>query len=353
MKTNFSILLGGLALFASASAAHAVGTTGALFLRQEPTARMFSMGGAGAAVYDDAGAAYLNPGGLGFMCDHRLTLSTWQGLDEQSRNNFVSGIANAGRYGVFGLSFLNYTSGKEDINDLGGNTTSVELESDYAAGLGWGHKVWGENLSVGGQIKQVHSKLAEAYSAKATTLDFGALAKTDDGKFSAGAGVQNAIGSLTYISEASPLPRVVYGGAAARFALDNLGKVLLAVDAQKPRDDSMELRAGGEYSVSIVAVRLGGKRVSGSNSITVGGGLRYKGLNFDYAFEPAGDLAEPMHRFTLSFAFGGSCAKAGETAAAPAAPAQVAVPESAPAPAAAPTPAPSKNSSPLAKPPTP
>jgi hypothetical protein len=325
MKTKISILVFGLLILVP-PACRGAGTTSALFLRQEPTARVTGMGGASAALYDDAGALYLNPAGLGWASGHRLAVSAWRGVDEKSREAFVSDVYSLGRPGVVTLNYLYRSSGKEDIYDLGGDLSNVELAREYAVGAGWGHSLL-ENFSVGVQGKFLKSELAEAYDDTAVTVDAGVLARTNNGRFSAGAGIRNAVGELKYISDADPLPRVLYGGAAMKLPTGAKGSLVLAADVQQPKDEATpDLHAGLEYGISMVALRLGVKRVSKESSFTIGGGLNVKFLSVDYGFQAAGDLKQPVHKFTLNLKFDGLTG-GGETAEAPAA---MPAPETAP-----------------------
>jgi hypothetical protein len=301
---NRAVLLAGVVLFAAAAEGRCAAS--APLLRQDLTARMFSMGGVFAAIDDDPGAVSCNPGGLGFMRGHRLSLSTWEGLDQSSRYAFASGIVNAGWAGSFNANYASYNSGDEEVNELDGTARTVNLQRDHSIGLGWGHSI-GKMLSAGVQGKYISSKLVDAYSANTATLDAGLMARTPGGMVTVGAGVRNAVGSLKYISTADSLPRVFYGGAAVRMGLGPFGKLLAAADVQKTKDeDGVDLRGGVEYGMSYFAVRAGGKRVDGDAAVTVGGGVKFKWIGFDYGFEPAGSMAEPIHKFTLNLAFGAS-----------------------------------------------
>ncbi len=318
MKTKILILLVGIALAAPA-AGFGAGSSTALFLRQQTTARTTAMGGAGAALYDDAGAVYLNPAGLGFMEQDNVSLTSWRGLDGQSRETFLSGVYHAGKPGVFSLNYLSNETGEEQVFDLSGAESRVTLASEYALGAGWGRKVWGPDVSVGVQAKYVKSELVEAYSDKTLTFDAGVQARTRNGRFSFGAGVQNVGGGLKYLSENEDLPGVLYAGAAARFKT-GAGRLTAAADVQKPRDRAqLDQRLGLEYSlIDIVALRVGVKRVDKENSLTLGGGFLFNWLSFDYSYEPAGDrLNQQTHKFTVSLLFGGAAEPAAAAAAAP------------------------------------
>ena len=129
MKTKTLIVLFGMTLAAPA-AGYAAGTTAALFLRQETSARSSAMGGAAAALYEDAGGAYLNPAGLGFSEQNQVSLSAWKGLDGTSREAFLSGVYKAGALGAFSLNYLGNNTGDEEVFDLGGNSSQVTLADE-------------------------------------------------------------------------------------------------------------------------------------------------------------------------------------------------------------------------------
>lgn len=291
-------------VLAATAAGRCGGIAAAPFLRQEPTARVTAMGGASAALYDEAGALYRNPAGLGFAPGHHLGFSAWSGVDGKSREAFLSGVYDAGALGGFSLSYLRHASGKEDLYDIGGNLSSVELASEYAFGLGWGHS-FGRNLAAGAQAKFVRSELAEAYSDKTRTLDAGVLLRTNSGRFSLGAGVQNATGELKYVNEADPLPRVTYWGAALRLPSGGGKQLLLAADLRRQKGESSgDTGLGLEYAMNRLAVRLGVRRAGGQSAMTAGGGVRFKRFGFDYGFQAAGDLDQPVHKFAFNMFFG-------------------------------------------------
>jgi hypothetical protein len=87
------------------------GTTAAEFLREDPTACGFSMGGVYLPLINDAGAAYINPALLGHMTGHNVAVSEWKGLDGISQYGFAGVVLNAGKIGAFGLNYLSYDSG--------------------------------------------------------------------------------------------------------------------------------------------------------------------------------------------------------------------------------------------------
>lgn len=283
------------------------GTTAAEFLQEDPTARGFSMGGVYLPLINDGGAAYINPALLGHMTGHNVAVSEWKGLDGISQYGFAGIVLNAGKVGAFGLNYLSYDSGAEDVYDINGNLSKVVLQKDYAVSAGWGRNL-GENLFFGGQVKSVNSDLAEAYSANAITFDAGVMFKSLDDNLTIGAGVQNMSGQLKYQQEGDPLPRIIRGEAGYRFFIGH-DSVIMGVAVKKPDfQNALDGGAGIEYAPAAlpVAVRAGMRRDAGETAFAAGLGLKWKGISLDYGFQPAGALGEASQRLSLSVNFGPS-----------------------------------------------
>lgn len=300
-------LIAVLVLFALPSRGFSAGagTTAAEFLRQDPTARGFSMGGVYLPLVNDAGAAYVNPAALGHMTGHNVALSAWKGLDGLSQYGFAGIVLDAGKVGAFGINYLSYGSGSEEIYDLNGNLSKVVLQKDYAASAGWGRNL-GEHLFFGGRVKSVNSKLAETYSANAITFDAGMMLKSLDDKLTIGVGVDNLSGQLKYQEESDPLPRVIRGEIGYRFALGR-DSVIIGAAVKKPdAENTLDGGAGIEYAPAAmpVALRAGMRREAEEMTFTAGLGLNWKAVSLDYGFQPAGKLGEASQRISLSINFG-------------------------------------------------
>ncbi len=281
------------------------GTTSGLFLRQEPTARIFSMGGVYLPIINEPGAAYINPAILGHITGHHISLSMWKGLDAVSQYNFLGIVLNAGRVGAFGINYLSYDSGLEEMYDINGNLSKITLQKDYAISAGWGRNIT-ETLFIGGQVKSVNSELAQAYNANAMTFDMGAMFKSLDDRLTIGGGIQNINGELKYKNTGDPLPRTIRGGIGYRFAMGT-DNVIIGADVQKPIDeDSLSGGFGVEYGFAQLPVSLRGgiKRINDEMGFSAGMGTKWKGIEMDYGFQPAGNLGETTQRFTISFNFG-------------------------------------------------
>ena len=294
-----------LSLFSVRAFSGEAGTASALFLREDPTARGFSMGGAYLALVNSPGAAYVNPAALGHITGHQAELSLWRGLDGVSRYNYAGAALSAKKAGVFSVNYLSYGSGVEDVYDLDGNLTKVELQKDYAISAGWGKNL-GETFFAGGQIKSVSSKLAETYSASALTFDTGLMYKSLNDRLTLGAGARNMGGSLKYKSVSDPLPRAITLDAGYRRMLR--GNTFTAgLSLQRSLDSTtIDRGIGAEYCFAAIplAVRAGLRQVEGEFKASAGIGVSIKKVTFDYGFSGAGALAETAQRFSLRINFG-------------------------------------------------
>jgi len=302
-----SALFAVLALFFSSAVCHAggAGTTAAEFLRQDPMARGFALGGLYLPLGNDVAAAYINPAVLGHMTGHGVGVSAWRGLDGASQYGFAGLVLDAGRVGSFGINYLRYSSGSEDIYDLEGNLTKVVLQEDYAASVGWGRNI-GERLFFGLQAKSVNSRLAENYEANAITFNTGVMFKSLDDKFTLGAGVENFGGELKYLSEADPLPRALRGEIGYTFGLGRDTVMVAGGVKLTEAEGDLDGGAGIEYTPGAfpIALRAGMRREAEEMAFSAGLGLRWRSVGLDYGFQPVSRLGETAQRLSLSVNFG-------------------------------------------------
>ena len=307
MKRKSAALLPLVLAFPALSfAGGAVGQSG-LFLTEEPSARVSALGGVSLLAANDPGAMYLNPAMLGSMTGNvRIAASAWQDVAAAGTYSFGYAALKLGGLGALGFGYLGYGSGTDEIYDINGTQTgNVKLESDRAlsAALGLHLADW---LFIGGQVKSVMSKLAERYTANALTYDAGIMLKMSD-RFTIGAGVQNITGELKYKTVGDPLLRVIRAGAGYRLGMGK-SNAIIGVEAQKPADSDVNIGAGVEFNMAgLFSLRGGMKRAGGAEkeaSITAGAGIKLGGVGFDYAFQPAGNLGEPLHKATINVRFG-------------------------------------------------
>lgn len=292
------------------------GTHGATpfdFLFIDAGARPVALGGAYAALSQDANAMLYNPAGLGLIDEHHLTLM---------HNQYVQGITQ--EYGVFA-----YSIGKDDIwnarrfrgssdrashgwglmiNTLSfGKVQRTTLSNpdgaglgkfavqDWAAALGYGRRI-GRGLSLGLAVKGLYEKIDKS-AAFAPAADLGALYKFNRMPVSLGIAVQNLGPKFRYQVERVDLPLNVKAGLSYRPIAD----LILAADVNRPKKGSTTLHAGVEYTAfQRMMLRVGyNGRNEADSGITTGFGVLLPGASIDYAFVPFGDLGI-SHRISLS-----------------------------------------------------
>jgi hypothetical protein len=293
LAVTLTVVLGLALALASAGAAFAAdsddpsGTAAMIDIGM--SARALGMGGAHIAVADDASAVYYNPAGLAFVGGHNVT-SLYTSL-HGAAGYLALGYAqkNLGA----GLLRLN-ASGVEETDEFA-NVIGVFNTTDLTAIAGYGREIT-PNLSLGGAIKLYSQKLRDA-SGTGITGDVGALYKSEDGRFRAGAVARNLFGHVKYAGGATdPFDRSF--GVGAAFAPSD--KFLLAADVGLA--SGLTARVGAEYQLRNFAVRAGGVLSGGDVSITAGAGFAMQSFSVDYAYQTHKVLPD-SHRLSLSMSF--------------------------------------------------
>lgn len=307
------------ALAAPAAAAGAgKGTSAGAFLRLAPGARGAALGEALGGAADDAYAAWYNPAALGPL--ERVEAagaheSRFEGLaydalilavpilswtDSPRRSNAFGTVALS----VYGLS-------ANDIERRGLVETDAPSGrfalSDRAYALSYGWSVPGAGLSAGASAKFVDSALD---SARATALTFDAGLLWRGETLSLGAGGRNVGGKLRYVAVADPLPRSLYAGVGWRPRPD----WLLCAQLEQPAAEALALGFGAERrwtpSAALEAFLRGGYNTGradagGLAGASLGFGLGWRSLRFDFAWSPAGPLGDVL-KYSLLVRFGES-----------------------------------------------
>jgi len=295
-----------------AFAASPRGTSGAQFLEIEPGARPAGMGYAFSAIGDDANSVYYNPAGLASLKHIEAT-----GMEDQYFQGVNYDFATVAvplarfskntdaNYGVAAVSLYNLSVGGIQQRGLV-ETTSPQgtfTSQDYAYALSYAYDL-GKGLSLGASGKIIQSDL-DGYNASGEAFDAGALYRKD--KLSLAAGVRSLGPGYGFAGQADPLPRTWFLGTAYVILPGWTG----AFEGDFPRDADPAYSFGTEYSYQFTQKISGALRAGyasqntdagGFSGVTVGGGLGYGGVRFDFAFVPFGDLGnEYQYSLTAKF----------------------------------------------------
>jgi tetratricopeptide (TPR) repeat protein len=260
-------------------------------------ARAMGMGGAFAAVCDDGSAVYYNPAGLANLEYRELVLLN-SSLYENTGlmfGGFSYPVLGFGTVGIAGIRIgTDEVIFRDRLGELGSHNYS---EGQYW--LSYGVKVR-NYLSAGVNFKYLNQSLGD-FSSSTGSFDLAFLADYKK-KFFIGINAQDIIsGELEMGGSGEKIPFNLKGGVAFRHDFEKIG-LILALDGDKTRDAKTRFHFGGEFCYNeLIRLRGGFDRAE----ITIGAGLKYKLLTFDYAFRTNSDLGG-NHRLGISFRFGPS-----------------------------------------------
>lgn len=298
-------------LLVLASRAAASGTQGATafdFLSTDAAPRPAAMGGAYAAVADDADGMAYNPAGLAFLASSEASIAhadLYQGLTQDYLAVALHGEADqrsgAGRWlgegqGA-GLYLQTFDFGKVQRTTLASQSGSG-LGSfgvrDWELGAAYARRPW-DWLGAGVAVKYLREDIDNTV-AQTAAADLGVridLEKTISQPVALGAALQNLGPDPRYRVAREPLPATLRLGAAWR----PRAAFTFAADVVQVRSGSMSTRLGGEWrATENAALRLGwnGQNDAGPG-VSIGGAVSWKAVRFDYAFVPYGALGD-AHR---------------------------------------------------------
>jgi long-subunit fatty acid transport protein len=301
----------------------------------EPSARIAGMGNAGATVFDEVQAAYYNPAAIGHFSQTgvQFTHSPW--IADITYDFAALGLT-MGDFGNLYATVTSLNSGEIDVRTVEKPLGTGEryTVSDLSIGIGYGRQI-SERFSVGVQVSYLretiwHSGMS-AFSLNVGTLyrisddglhigasisNFGTRAKFDGTDlrvlFDQNPGKYGDNGSLAaeLFTEDYPLPIMFRVGIGMPLTVDDGNKLLVAVDAFHPSDNTESVSLGAEWSFqNTVMVRAGYQNLFMEDSetgLTLGAGLHYPmddfTLSFDYAWADQGRLSK-THRLTFGVLF--------------------------------------------------
>lgn len=255
-------------------------SAGAL-LRQPAGVRAASMGEAYTAADDDVLGIHYNPA-IGLK-GRQLALLYDRGALEDHSGAIAFGAPVS--FGRMAASVLYYDAGSIDLDNMMGNRSTVSAGKDYLGTVSLSVPVM-TSLSIGGNLKVLHSKLVEEFSGTAYLFDLGAAYKPTS-QLSFGFAAQNLGTGIKYAGISETLPKYVRGGAA--YTARRLAhRVVAAFDEVFSSEDSNpHSHVGLEYVyANLIALRVGYKTGYDLENISYGIGLKKDSATIDIGVVP-------------------------------------------------------------------
>ena len=302
MKRIFSF---GLLLAFYGGAFGAEQPTALFLLDAQPNVRLYSMGGVLSSL-SQTDAVY-NPWELGYTVIPSVSLAHWPGAVANSNYNFVSALVPYRKLGNFSLSYLNYGTGSETIEELDGTSRSIKLEDDKLISLGYGLPIT-QRLFAGAAVKSLSSALAEDYKANTMLADFGLVFRTLNDKHSVCIAMVNYGSGLKYYRTQEPVPTEFKAGYTNKIQPRAGQKIIWGLAYAKSQVAS-SYSIGAEYfpGIPFVSVRAGVNRGGDETKFMAGLGFNYNALDLDFGYNLTSskmETAQTPLRFALSWSFG-------------------------------------------------
>ena len=268
-------------------------------------ARQAGMGEMFTALSGDIHCQYYNPAGLADLASPVITSMYTSNIFENQEALIAGGlpVSWAGP-GALAFSLVNALGAKMEINHLDGTSENLISQNDYLATLGYAQQFF-PGFYVCANIKVLSSTLVEQYTATAVGVDLGIL--MHDAVLSGmniGAALQHVGSEIKYDNEGDAMPTTLRMGIAYQRVFQQEHGLRAGVDLLFPNDSDALQHIGVEYAwQSTLFLRAGYKLGYDLDTFTVGGGVNYQGIRFDYAFSgfTAGGNA---HRIGLGYSFG-------------------------------------------------
>jgi hypothetical protein len=327
-----STLVFGFALHDVAEAQSKRGQTTMKFLSAPLGARATGMGDAMTSVNDRSLSLFYNPANSAFqtsLFDVSMGNVSWI-ADIDYQYAAVTYAPKNGLYGVIGFSFMGVDYG--DIPETIRNNTELGYEvigsynpSAIAFGVSYARAITSQ-FSVGANLRYVDVNLANApiglqegavvrrqFDNQTYAVDFGVLFKTGFESLNFAMSLRNYSNEVTYLRDAQELPLTFRIGLSMNvFDLTSLNpdmhKLLVSVDANRPRDYYEQLMVGAEYGfMDRLFLRGGYVFPTDEQGVSMGVGVnlpfaRRYGVRADYSHTAFG-VFNSVNRLSVQLSF--------------------------------------------------
>lgn len=336
-KFAFLLLLAAWIIPAQSQEVTKVGTTAAKFLNIPVGARATAIGGAFAAIANDATAAYWNPGALSRLDQNELYFMHSNYFADINLE-YLSAVFPWEGFGTIGLSLTSLNMAEmlvTTVDDPEGLSGATFDAGSFAFGVSYSRSLT-DKFSIGATAKYISENIAKS-KATGMAIDIGTIFTTPFRDIRLGVSVSN-FGQKLRISgedllvqkdidpsingnnesvnanlstDRFDLPLTLRLGLAYDPIKTANNRFTVAVDALHPNDNSESLNAGAEWALLKERFFLrGGYRnlflENNENSYTAGFGLRYASqtvtFRMDYAYASLERL-QSIHQFGFSLLF--------------------------------------------------
>jgi hypothetical protein len=307
--------------------------TGMKFLSVSADPRAAGMASAMTAMEGGSSMLFYNPAGMArleTMTDVMLGQTRWI-ADIGYTFGSIAFRPLGGRYGVIGVSATVVDYGEmqatiRDNSEQGFIDLGTFSPQAWSFGLGYARAVT-DLFSVGGQVKYVKQDLGNSVmsvdgdggytygenEASTVAFDFGVLYNTGFRGLNFAMSARNFSREVTYQAESFELPLSLRIGVSMDLmnlypvGRPGMHSLVMAVDAETPRDYAEQLKIGGEYTfLNTLALRAGYVFPTDEEGFSLGAGVRqeFSGLRFgaDYAYTSFGVFTN-VHRFGIRLGF--------------------------------------------------
>jgi hypothetical protein len=291
-------------------------SSAAAFLKIQPSARNFALGGDNPALSFGSQAVGANPANMVIQPKPFEVTTTFASTIGGGEYGHLCGTWKEGSR-AFGLHVTSLRSATLEGRDMNGNVTTDFTGQDLSAGISYAEKV-NSHLRVGITGKAVKETIATEASNVVPALDAGASVAA--GKMLVSAGVSDLGGKLTFAGgQGSKLPTHYDLGAAYDF-----GEITAVAGAGKwVNEGTTYMDLGVEYRLGPIALRAGYRGDTGTNlaldsqksgnkalgGITGGIGIKRENWRVDYATGQSAAEYAWSQRVSLTVAWGGPARK--------------------------------------------
>ena len=301
-----------------------VGTTSAPFLEIDVGSKAVGMGSAFVAVANDATALYWNPAGIARLSGNEMVFIHTEWI-ANINYDFVGTVFPMGNLGVLGISIISLSTDEMKVRTVDKPEGTGELFSvgDLAVGIAYARNLT-TRFSIGFNGKYIRQKIWHM-SASGFAIDIGTLFTTPFAGMKIGMSISNfggkmqMLGKDTFVNfDLAPdqegsndripanlktdefsLPLLFRVGLALEVFKFNSSRMIMAVDAAHPNDNTEYINVGVEYSSNDwLFLRTGYKNLfilDGEEGLTIGAGIKYAlgsnvSIKIDYSYQDFGRL---------------------------------------------------------------